>query len=102
MKKLIWNTMMSLDGYIAGRDDDMDWVFGVDGGPGETVAEVLRSTRALLVRRRTQDVEDRSGRASTAARSAAHSSCSGTTPRPSLRSSRASPAGFWTSASSRR
>src|SRR5262245_41519844 len=59
MKKLIWNTMMSLDGYIAGRDDDMDWVFGVDGGSGETVAEVLRSTGALLVGRRTQDVEDR-------------------------------------------
>jgi dihydrofolate reductase len=59
MEKLIWHTMMSLDGYIAGRDDDMDWMFGVDGGLGETVAEVLRSTGALLVGRRTQDVEDR-------------------------------------------
>jgi dihydrofolate reductase len=59
MEKLIWHTMMSLDGYIAGRDDDMDWVFGADGGAGETVAEVLRSTGALLVGRRTQDVEDR-------------------------------------------
>jgi len=59
MEKLIWHTVMSLDGYIAGRDDDMDWVFGVDGGSGETVAEVLRSTGALLVGRRTQDVEDR-------------------------------------------
>jgi dihydrofolate reductase len=59
MEKLIWHTMMSLDGYIAGRDDDMDWVFGVDGGSGETVGEVLRSTGALLVGRRTQDVEDR-------------------------------------------
>lgn len=59
MEKLIWHTMMSLDGYIAGRGDDMDWVFGVDGGSGETVAEVLRSTGALLVGRRTQDVEDR-------------------------------------------
>jgi dihydrofolate reductase len=59
MEKLIWHTMMSLDGYIAGRDDDMGWVFGVDGGSGETVAEVLRSTGALLVGRRTQDIEDR-------------------------------------------
>src|SRR6201985_1560739 len=59
MGKLICHTMMSLDGYIAGRDDDMDWVFGVDGGSGETVAEVLRSTGALLVGRRTQGVEDR-------------------------------------------
>ncbi len=59
MGKLIWHTMMSLDGYIAGRDDDMEWMFGVDGGSGDTVAEVLRSTAALLVGRRTQDVEDR-------------------------------------------
>jgi dihydrofolate reductase len=59
MGKLIWHTMMSLDGYIAGRDDDMDWVFGVEGGAGETVAEVLGTTGALLVGRRTQDVEDR-------------------------------------------
>jgi dihydrofolate reductase len=53
MEKLIWHTMMSLDGYIAGRDDDMEWVFGVDGGSGETAGEVLRSTGALLVGRRT-------------------------------------------------
>jgi dihydrofolate reductase len=30
----------------------------VDGGSGETIDEVLRSTGALLVGRRTQDVED--------------------------------------------
>jgi dihydrofolate reductase len=59
MQKLIWHTPMSLDGCIAGRDDDMDWIFGIDGGSAETVAEVLRSTGALLVGRRTQDVEDR-------------------------------------------
>lgn len=59
MANVRWHTMMSLDGYIAGRDDDMDWVFGADGGSGETVDEVLRSTGALLVGRRTQDVEDR-------------------------------------------
>ncbi len=51
--------MMSLDGFIAGPNDDMRWVFGVDGGPSQTVDEVLRSTGALLVGRRTQDVEDR-------------------------------------------
>jgi len=59
MGKLIWHTVMSVDGYIAGRDDDMEWAFGFDGGSGETAAEVLRSTGALLVGRRTQDVEDR-------------------------------------------
>jgi dihydrofolate reductase len=59
MSKVLWNTMMSLDGFIAGPDDDMAWVFGVDGGGGETVGEVIRSMGALIVGRRTQDVEDR-------------------------------------------
>lgn len=59
MSKLLWHTMMSLDGFIAGPDDATDWVFSVDGGQGETVDEVVRSTGALLVGRRTQDVEDR-------------------------------------------
>jgi len=59
MGKLLWHTMMSLDGFVAGAEDDMDWVFGVDGGDGQTMNEVVRSTGALLVGRRTQDVEDR-------------------------------------------
>jgi dihydrofolate reductase len=59
MGKLLWQTMMSLDGFIAGPNDDMQWVFGIDGGPSQTIDEVLRSTGALLVGRRTQDVEDR-------------------------------------------
>jgi dihydrofolate reductase len=59
MAKLLWHTMMSLDGFTAGPKDDMQWVFGVEGGPSPTVDEVLRSTGALLVGRRTQDVEDR-------------------------------------------
>src|SRR5256885_9928908 len=59
MGKVLWHTMMSLDGFIAGRNDDMQWAFGVDGGPSRTIEEVLRSTGALLVGRWTQDVEDR-------------------------------------------
>jgi dihydrofolate reductase len=59
MGKLLWHTMMSLDGFIAGPNDDMRWAFEVDAGPGQTVEEVVRSTGALLVGRRTQDVEDR-------------------------------------------
>lgn len=51
--------MMSLDGFVAGPDDGMDWVFGVDGGDGAIAAEVVAATGALLVGRRTQDVEDR-------------------------------------------
>jgi dihydrofolate reductase len=57
--KVLWHTMMSLDGFIAGPNDDMDWAFGLDGGGGQTVDEVVGSTGALLVGRRTQDVEDR-------------------------------------------
>src|SRR5207248_8271268 len=59
MGKVLWHTMMSLDGFMAGRDGDMRSLFGADGGDGETVSEVLTSTGALLVGRRTQDVEDR-------------------------------------------
>jgi dihydrofolate reductase len=61
MGKVLWHTMMSLDGFIAGPDDDMQWAFDVDvkGGESETIDEVVRATGALLVGHRTQDVEDR-------------------------------------------
>ena len=59
MAKVRWHTMMSLDGFVAGPGDSMQWVFDVDGGSGKTAAEILRATGALLVGRRTQDVEDR-------------------------------------------
>ena len=60
MGKLIWHTMMSLDGFIAGPNDDMSWAFGVAAESSGTVdSVVLLSTGVLLVGRRTQDVEDR-------------------------------------------
>jgi dihydrofolate reductase len=59
MGKVLWHTVSSLDGYIAGPGDEMGWVFGVDGGPGQTADDIVQSTGALLVGRRTQDVEDR-------------------------------------------
>lgn len=59
MGKLLWHTMMSLDGFIAGPNGDMSWVFGTAAGSRQTVDAVLASTGALLVGRRTQDVEDR-------------------------------------------
>jgi dihydrofolate reductase len=59
MGQVRWHTMMSLDGFTAGPDDDMQWVFSVDGGDGGIAAEVVAATGALLVGRRTQDVEDR-------------------------------------------
>jgi dihydrofolate reductase len=57
--KLLWHTMMSLDGFIAGPNDDMQWVFDVDDAGGETADEVVQSIGSLPVGRRTQDVEDR-------------------------------------------
>lgn len=59
MGKVLWHTMMSLDGFIAGSNDDMSWAFGLDAEPSETLDTVVASTGALLVGRRTQDVEDR-------------------------------------------
>lgn len=59
MSDVLWHTQMSLDGFIAGPDDDMRWAFEAESGPDETIDEVVRSTGALLVGRRTQDVEDR-------------------------------------------
>ena len=59
MSKVLWHTMVSADGFIAGPNGDMRAFFDVDGGSGETAREVVRSIGALLVGRRTQDVEDR-------------------------------------------
>lgn len=49
MGLVLWHTMMSLDGFIAEPNDDMQWAFGVDSGPSRTIENVLRSTGALLV-----------------------------------------------------
>lgn len=57
--KVLWHTVMSLDGFIAGPNDDMGWAFGIDTGSARTVDRIVSSTGALLVGRRTQDVEDR-------------------------------------------
>ncbi len=54
-----WHTVMSLDGFVAGPNDEMGWAFEADLGSGGTIEEIVRSTGALLVGRRTQDVEDR-------------------------------------------
>jgi dihydrofolate reductase len=59
MSSVLWHTQMSLDGFIAGPDDAMEWAFEDWSDTDETIAEVVRSTGALLVGRRTQDVEDR-------------------------------------------
>ena len=62
MSDVIWHTQMSLDGFIAGPGDAMKWAFedwGSTDDTDETIDEVVASTGALLVGRRTQDIEDR-------------------------------------------
>jgi len=51
---------MSLDGFIAGAGDAMDWVFQYPE-PNPAVDEVIRTVGALLVGRRSYDVGRRAG-----------------------------------------
>jgi dihydrofolate reductase len=56
--KVLWHITMSLDGFIAGPDDAMDWM-PESGERNALVDEVIETTGALLVGRRTYEVEDR-------------------------------------------
>jgi dihydrofolate reductase len=53
--KVVWSATMSLDGFIAGPDDAMDWVFRYPG-PNPVVDELIRTTGAVLAGRRSYDV----------------------------------------------
>jgi dihydrofolate reductase len=55
MSSLIWHVTMSLDGFIAGRDDAMDWAFG-HGPTGPLAGDVMQATGAILAGRRWHDV----------------------------------------------
>jgi dihydrofolate reductase len=55
--KVVVNRSMSLDGFIAGPGDAMDWIFDFMA-PNE-FPEVAAATGAMLVGRRTWDVGDR-------------------------------------------
>jgi dihydrofolate reductase len=57
--KVVWNTMMSLDGFVAGPEETMEWAFGFDSGSDSSSIRVVDRLGALLVGRRTMDVEDR-------------------------------------------
>jgi dihydrofolate reductase len=70
VSKVIWHITMSLDGFIAGPDDSMDWVVGEwsDDGTGtrdievdrsSMADEVLASAGAILGGRRWYDVAER-------------------------------------------
>lgn len=63
--KVFWYVTMSLDGFIAGPDDAMDWVFGyVPLDSAETQAmleEVIRTTGSVLSGRRSYNVGRKPG-----------------------------------------
>ena len=58
--KVVVNRCMSLDGFIAGPGDEMNWIFDFMPGGTETMfPEVMAATGAALIGRRTSDVGDR-------------------------------------------
>jgi riboflavin biosynthesis pyrimidine reductase len=52
MRKVLWHTTMSLDGFVAGPHDEVDWIFE-HAGPNATADEIIETTGAVLVGRRT-------------------------------------------------
>jgi dihydrofolate reductase len=57
--KVVVNRSMSLDGFIAGPDDAMDWIFEFVTPDAPVVAEIAGATGAMLVGRRTHEVGKR-------------------------------------------
>jgi dihydrofolate reductase len=55
MTKIMWHITMSVDGFIAGPDDSMDWAFRGEA-PSELGNEVRDGTGAILGGRRWWDV----------------------------------------------
>ena len=55
MSRTVWHTTMSLDGFITGPDDAMEWAFEL-GQPSRLADEVMETTGAILGGRRWYDV----------------------------------------------
>jgi hypothetical protein len=52
MAAVVWHVAMSLDGFIAGPDNAMDWVFDyLSEEENETAGEVIETTGATQVAR---------------------------------------------------
>lgn len=58
MTEVLWHVAMSLDGFVAAPGDDMSWVFDF-AERSETRDEIVASTGAIVMGRRTYEVEDR-------------------------------------------
>lgn len=54
--KVVWHTTMSIDGYIADRNDSVDWAFGHDGWLVPHFDEIIASAGAVLIGRRLHDL----------------------------------------------
>ena len=60
MAAVVWHVTMSLDGFIAGPEDAMEWVFDYFSEEANaTASEVIETTGAILMGRHTYEVEDR-------------------------------------------
>jgi len=60
MAAVVWHVTMSVDGSSPGPDDAMDWVFDYfSEGSNETAGEVIETTGAIIMGRRTYEVENR-------------------------------------------
>jgi dihydrofolate reductase len=58
--KVVVNRSMSLDGFIAGPGDAMDWIFDcLPGGTQVQHPEIMAATGAMLIGRRTYEVAKR-------------------------------------------
>jgi dihydrofolate reductase len=58
MGRVLWHVTMSVDGFIAGPDHDMDWVFE-QAAPPEASTDVVPRVGAILCGRHTYDVGQR-------------------------------------------
>ena len=57
--KVVVNRSVSIDGFIAGPEDSMEWIFESLPPDGDDVAAIASETGAMLVGRRTYDVGKR-------------------------------------------
>jgi dihydrofolate reductase len=54
--KILWHTTMSLDGFVAGPDDAMDWAYSEDLGAADAGVAVAETTGAIVAGRRWYDL----------------------------------------------